>query len=180
MNKHYITLRSLTFCDKRGNFIVREEYKARIFRALEWLNKFLSERKQYYQDLYKMELTVAPQHRDTLHPDHIVSIFESVGEYFELRPGEIFKKTRRHEILHPRWFAMKICSDRGLTEEMIGEKIGFNHSTVNNGKVGSIRLMMNDINKQEEFNRITDFALFSLNGEYKSDGSGEEVKAEPK
>ena len=174
MNKHLIKLTSLTFVDQWGNFIVREEYVGRIFSATEWLNKFIAERKENYQNLYSMSLSVAPQHSETLHPDYIPLVFEAVGEFYNLKPNQIFERTKKHDILHPRWFAMRICSDRGLTETMIGDASGFDHSTVNNAKVGVTRLLLNNIEKQDEYNRVCDFVLYTIHGRFKEDGSGQQ------
>ena len=175
MQQYLVTLKALSFSDERGNFIVREN-ESISFSCMEWCNKHISNRKEHFEGLYKIALYESPIHHESLKSEHIVPIFELVGEYSDLVEGEIFKKTMKQKIVHARWFAMKICADRGLTEHEIGDAIGFDHSTVNNGKTGCARLFLKNEANKGKFNMATDYALFAINGRYKEDGSGIKIK----
>ena len=176
MQKYLVTLKAISFSDNRGNFIVREEYVSMSFSCMEWCNKFMSSRKAFYEKEFGMKLVISPIHRESLKVEHIRKVFELVGEYFELEPGEIFKKNRSNRIVFPRWYAMKICADRGLTEHQIADAIGFDHTTVNNGKTGVLNLINQFPERKTEFAMATDFALYAINGRYKEDGSGQKSK----
>ena len=137
MQKYLIALKALSFSDQRGNFIVREEYESMSFSNMLWADKFMSSRKAYYQDLFDMTLVMAPIHNETLREDQIRKVFELVGEFLKLPEDAIFERTTKWPIVHARWFAMKICADRDMTEAMIAKAIDMTASNVNNGEVGS-------------------------------------------
>ena len=177
MTKYLVTLKALAFSDERGNFIVREEYQSISFSCTEWCNKFMSDRKAHYEGLFGIKLVMSPRHHEALKVEHIVLVFELIGEYYGLAEGEIFKRTKQHRIAHARFFAMKICADRGLTETEIGDAIGMDHSNINNGKTGCDRLFLKNEAKRGEYELAADFALYAINGRYNEDGSGQKLKS---
>ena len=180
MQQYLISLKSLAFSDKWGNFIVREEYNNMLFAGQHYLDKFISDRKVYYQNLYNIDLVVSPKHMESLGEDNIIRVFELVAEAMNLPKENVLTRRRSRDHFMPRWYAMKICKDRGLSEQVIADKIGFDRTSIIHG-LKSVKNLINLYPDQAKtFAMVTDYALYSLKGKFKEDGSGELKKLNKK
>ena len=170
-----ITLNSLSFRGPDNKFIFRQEYAAG-FQDAENMNIFIIGERKFYEERYGRELSVTPFYRESIRIEDILTIFKLVGDQFNLTLEEVLKKTKKEDNVTARWYAMKICYDRGLTDTIIASEIGYDRNTVRYGR-NNIEGEMNVNNRtRREFNNIMDIVLCSLNGEREEDGSGKKIE----
>lgn len=172
-----ITLTSLSFSTERGVFVVREEYPSTIFSCSEYMNREITARKQHFEAIYGFKLVVSPKHTETLKLEHIKPVFELTGKQFNLTLSEVLEKTKKQEHVTARWYAMKICSDRGLSDSIIGDAIGFDRNTVRHGRDQIDGMLEVDNHIVKEYSRVMDYVLYSINGQFEENGSGKKLKS---
>ena len=167
-----ITLNALSFSDNKGRFVMREEYDSLTFSDSKWLNMFIDAKLTELQKTFGVTLSVSPNHRESLRIEDIRMVFKLVAKFQELDPDLIFNKRGRDEYVRARWFAMGICADRGISNQIIADNIGFDRITVRYGREQLFDLIESYPEEEKAFNNIRDLVLFSMNGERAEDGSG--------
>lgn len=170
-----IAVNSLRFCDNKGGFVVREEYKSLIFRDQELTERYISKRKQYWEGQLLIDLHVATDHNEIMKITEIKRVFRLVARILGIYPEAIFGRSRVRELVDARRFAMMICRGKGLTCAMIGENIGLNRTTVIHHEKTLRDLMKFNPEIRRTYEQIEDAVLSELNGQFLEDGSGKKV-----
>ena len=174
-----IRLDSLSFSTIRGEFVVRES-REMVFSKVDYLEKVISERKSYFEKLYSKTLIASPLYRETLREDQIIKVFEFTAEELGYTINDILEKTKKDEYVKARWYAMKICRDRGISNAVIGKEINYSRGTVKYGVETVESLIAIDRAVSRDYIRCLDSVLHNINGHYAEDGSGKKIEHEKK
>lgn len=169
-----ISLNSLRFSDKKGNFIVQEEYSI-TFSDFDKLELFIEKRRYYWKDLYKIDLVIAPDHNETLTRSDIFTVFMYTATYFKIPQSDILKHISKSEIIEARRYAIALCIERGIKPKHIANEIKFNHATIGHHRDKFYKFCDTEKGYHDVYLAYEDYVLTKLNGRFKEDGSGNKI-----
>jgi hypothetical protein len=174
-----IIVNNITFSDRFGQMILKEEYNI-TFKSSGDVEKFIQSRYEYWKELLGKDMTIAHHQNETLEDVEIQKLFKTTASVMGLAQSHIFRRTRITEIVEARRHAIAICTDLGKTVTTIARAIGFNHATIGHHRDKFFDLCDIDKGYEASYLKIKDSVLTELNGEYSEDGSGEKIKKNEK
>ena len=170
-----ISLRSIVFHDINGISIVKEEYSL-TFSSHEYAEKFIDERKEYWTNILGIKLVITPMQNETIEEIEIQKVFKLTARAMGISSQFIFRRTRSAAIIEVRRTAIAICVEFGLSVSVIGNAIGFDHSTIIHHRDKFYGLCEYEPGYEDKYNEIKDKVLKKMNGSFSEDGSGKKIE----
>ena len=170
-----ISLNGITFYHTQGHEVVVEGF-ALTFYTYRQMEAFIQERKTYWSELLNLELLISPDNNETLIKSDIIRVLELVCDKMDVDYESACSKYQGGEEVEARRVTMGICFDQGLKKITISDALGINHSTA----LHHIKTLTDRCSVNAPYRKLyldtKDYVLTRLNGRFKEDGSGEQLK----
>ena len=170
-----VALNGIAFYTKKREHIVTES-DAITFCDYDHMEKHIQARKKYWSELYDTELVLSADNNETIKEKQVLDILRLVCNRLGVDFKSARSKYRGEDEVEARRMTMAICHGRKLSKTIIGKSLGTDHANVKY-HIGILNgLCEVDPKYQKTFLNIEDFVLSEIEGEFKEDGSGKNIK----
>lgn len=177
-----VALNSLRFSDSDGNILVSEEYSIE-FQNEVLANIYISKRHEYWQEIFNINLVVAPNMNETLWDIEIKSVIKLVARFFHISVRQLMNRRRMKENIEPRRFVVALCRERKKGYSMIARYLGYilkngdpDHATCVYHYKKHRDLYDTDREYRKRYEQCETYVYRIIGGRYSEDGSGEKEK----